>query len=188
MDLFTLSHSAQAMVREYSLISNLSAIFKQKHQLSIRLFLFKILFFLNKFFLSSRIIFGPRIFPRGSSVIALVLPWSFRPWSVCGLSVVLPSVVRPSVVRPSVLKSFFYLCSKNFEGWGWNFTWSFGKEMCSKSIKMVLVASVIRHKLCMIFAFFDFFCSKSFFDQISFSYCCYKSNYLGSIVYLSWCV
>ena len=38
---------------------------------------------------------------------------------------------------------------------------TFGKVMRSKSMKMVFVARIIRHKLCMIYAFFDFFVQKS---------------------------
>ena len=41
-----------------------------------------------------------------------------------------------------------------------NFTWNFGKVMCIKSLKMVFVARIIRHKVCMIYAFFDFFVQK----------------------------
>ena len=77
---------------------------------------------------------------------------------------------------------FFYLCSKIFKGWGWNFIWSFGKVMRSKSMKMVFVARIIRHELCMIYAFF---CSKIIFDQKLFSNCWDKLDYPGSIVYLS---
>ena len=54
-----------------------------------------------------------------------------------------------------------------------------------KSLKMVFVARIIRHKLCIIYAFFDFFCSKIIFDQKLFSYCLEKFDYPGSIVYLS---
>ena len=52
---------------------------------------------------------------------------------------------------------FFYPCSKYlFKGWGWNFSWSFGKVLRTKSMKMVFDASIIYHKLCMIYRFFDF--------------------------------
>ena len=51
--------------------------------------------------------------------------------------------------------------------------------MRSKSIKMVFVARIIRHTLCMISAFFDFFVQKLF------SYCWDKFDYPVSIVYLS---
>ena len=34
-----------------------------------------------------------------------------------------------------------------------------------KSLEMVLVTRIIRHKSCMIYAFFYFFCSKIIFDQ-----------------------
>ena len=81
--------------------------------------------------------------------------------------------------------NFFYLCSKTLKESGWNFTWSFGKIMRSKSMKMVFVASIIRYKLCMMYAFLWFFCSKIIFDQKLFSYCCDKFDYPGSIVYLS---
>ena len=37
--------------------------------------------------------------------------------------------------------------------------------MHSKSMKMVFVARIIRHKLCMIYAFFDFFVQKSFLTK-----------------------
>ena len=43
-----------------------------------------------------------------------------------------------------------------FKEWSWNFTWIFDKERCSKSMKTVFVASIFRHKLCMIYAFFYF--------------------------------
>ena len=93
--------------------------------------------------------------------------------------------------------------------------------MRSKSIKMMFVASMIRHKLCMIYAFFDYFVQISFstkkyfgtapcftlprypalkmtgplwflyyfFSKItfywkSFSDCCDRFDYPGSIVYL----
>ena len=59
------------------------------------------------------------------------------------------------------------------------------KVMCSKSVKMVFVVRIIRHRLCMIYVFLDFFCSKIIFDQNLFSYCWDKFDYPGSIVYLS---
>ena len=46
-------------------------------------------------------------------------------------------------------------------------------------MKMVFVARMIRHRICMIHAFFDFFCSKIIFDQQLFSYCRDKSDYPG---------
>ena len=49
-----------------------------------------------------------------------------------------------------------------YKGWGCNFTWSFCKVMRSKSMKMVFVARIIRHKLCMIY---EFYCSKIIFDR-----------------------
>ena len=42
---------------------------------------------------------------------------------------------------------------------------SVGKVMYSKSMKMVFVARIIRHKLCMIYTFFDFFVQKSFLTK-----------------------
>ena len=72
-----------------------------------------------------------------------------------------------------------------FKGWGCNFTFRFSKVMCIKSLKMVFVARIVRHKLCMVYAFFDCFCSKIIFDQKLFSYCWKKFDYQGSIVYLS---
>ena len=59
--------------------------------------------------------------------------------------------------------------------------------MRSKSMKMVFVARMIRHKSCIFYAYFYFFCSKSIFDQKLFSYCCNKFDYTGSIIYLSCC-
>ena len=56
--------------------------------------------------------------------------------------------------------TFSAFAQKIFKEWGCNFSWSFDKVMRSKSMKMVFVARIIRHKLCMIYAFFDFFCSK----------------------------
>ena len=81
--------------------------------------------------------------------------------------------------------TFSAFAQKIFKEWGCNFTWSFGKVMRFKSLKMVFVARIIRHKLCIIYAFFDFFCSKIIFDQKLFSYCLEKFDYPGSIVYLS---
>ena len=51
------------------------------------------------------------------------------------------------------------------KGWGCNFTWIFGKVIHIKSLKMVFVAKIIRHKLCIINAFFDFFVKKIIFDK-----------------------
>ena len=84
-----------------------------------------------------------------------------------------------------VFCTFSTFAQKIFKGWGCNFTWSFGKVMRFKALKTVFVARIIRHKLCIIYAFFDFFCSKIIFDQKLFSYCWDKFDYLGSIVYLS---
>ena len=64
-----------------------------------------------------------------------------------------------------VFCTFATFAQKIFKGWGSNFTWSFGKVMRSKSMKMVFVSRINRHKLCMIYAFFDFLCSKTIFDQ-----------------------
>ena len=60
-----------------------------------------------------------------------------------------------------VFCTFSTFAQKILEGWGWNFTWSIGKVMPSKSMKMVFVASIIYHRLCMIYAFFYFFFQKS---------------------------
>ena len=59
--------------------------------------------------------------------------------------------------------TFSTFAQKIFKGWGCNFTWSFGKVMCIKSLKMVFVARIIRQKLCIIYAFFDFFLFKNHF-------------------------
>ena len=82
---------------------------------------------------------------------------------------------------------FSIFAQKIIKGRGWNFTWSFDKVMRSKSIRMVFVASIVRHKLCMSYAFFIFFCSKIIFDQKLFSYCWNRFDYPVSIVYLSCC-
>ena len=84
-----------------------------------------------------------------------------------------------------VFFTFSTVAQRIFKGWGCKFSWSFDKVVCSKSMKMVFMARIIRHKLCMIYAFFDFFCSKLIFDQKVFSYCWDKFDYPGSIVYLS---
>ena len=81
--------------------------------------------------------------------------------------------------------TFSTFAQKIFREWGCNFTWSFGKVIHSKSVKMVFVTSIIRHKLWIIYAFFDFFCSTIIFDQKLFSYYCDKFDYSRSIVYLS---
>ena len=78
-----------------------------------------------------------------------------------------------------VFCTFSTFAQKIFKGWGCNFTWSFSKVMHSKSMKMVFVARIIRHKLYMIYAFYDFFVQKLF------SYCCDKFDYPVSIVYFS---
>ena len=84
---------------------------------------------------------------------------------------------------------FFFIFStfaqSIFKGWGCDFTWSFDKVMRSKSMKIVFVARMIRHKWCMIHAFIDFFFSEIIFDQKLFPYCWYKVDYQGFIVYLS---
>ena len=64
-----------------------------------------------------------------------------------------------------VFCTFSTFAQKIFKGWGCNFTWSFGKVMRSKSMKMVFVARIIRHKLCMIYAYFDFLVQKSFLTK-----------------------
>ena len=81
-----------------------------------------------------------------------------------------------------VFCTFSTFVQKIFKGWGCNFTWSFCKVMRSKWTEMVFVARIIRHKICMIYAFF---CSKIVFDQKLFSYCWDEFDYPGSIVYLS---
>ena len=81
-----------------------------------------------------------------------------------------------------VFCTFSTFAQKIFKGWGCNFTWSFGKVMRIKSLKMVFVARIIRHKLCMIYAFLELFCSKKFWPKL-FSYCWDKFDYTGSIVY-----
>ena len=48
---------------------------------------------------------------------------------------------------------------------GCSFTWSFDRVMRSKSMKMVSVARIIRHELCMIDAFFNFFIQKLFLTK-----------------------
>ena len=64
-----------------------------------------------------------------------------------------------------VFYTFSTFVQKIFKGWGWNFTRSFVKVMCSKSMKILFVASIISHWLCMIFAFFYFFVQKSFLTK-----------------------
>ena len=63
------------------------------------------------------------------------------------------------------LLRFFYLWLEISKGWGCNFTWSFGKVMRIKSLKMVFVARIIRHELCMIYAFLNFFVQNSFLTK-----------------------
>ena len=58
---------------------------------------------------------------------------------------------------------FLCLSSKILKECGCNFTWCFGKIMWIKSLKMVFVAKIIRHKLFMIYALFDFFLFKNHF-------------------------
>ena len=57
---------------------------------------------------------------------------------------------------------FLCLSSKILKECGCNFTWCFGKIMWIKSLKMVFVAKIIRHKLCMIYALFVPLLKKSF--------------------------
>ena len=52
-----------------------------------------------------------------------------------------------------VFCTFSTFAQKIFKGWGCNCIWSFGKVMHSKLMKMVFVARIIRHKLCMIWFF-----------------------------------
>ena len=59
--------------------------------------------------------------------------------------------------------TFSTFAQKFLKGWGCNFTSSFSKVMCIKSLKMVFVPRIVRHELCMIYASFDFFVRKSFF-------------------------
>ena len=61
--------------------------------------------------------------------------------------------------------TFSTSAQKVFKGWGCNFTWSFSKVMRIKSSKMMLVARIIRYKLCTIYAFFDSFVQKSFLTK-----------------------
>ena len=78
-----------------------------------------------------------------------------------------------------VFCTFSTFAQKIFKGWGCNFTWSFGKVMHNKLMKMVFVARIVRLKLCMIYAFF--------FQKLV-SDCCDKFDYPGCIDYLSfWC-
>ena len=81
-----------------------------------------------------------------------------------------------------VFCTFSTFTQKNVKGF-----LSFSKVMCIKSPKMMFGARIIRHKLCMIYAFSYFFCSKIIFDQKFFSLCWDKLDYPGSIVYLSCC-
>ena len=81
--------------------------------------------------------------------------------------------------------TFSTFAQKIFRERDCSFTWSFGKVMCSKSTKMVCVISIIRHRLWIIYEFFDFFCSNIIFDQKLSSCCWDKFDYPGSIVYLS---
>ena len=66
-----------------------------------------------------------------------------------------------------VFCTFSTFAQKLFKGWGCNFTWSFGKVICIKALKMVSVARIIRHKLCMIYVFFvvvqKLFLTKNYF-------------------------
>ena len=79
---------------------------------------------------------------------------------------------------------FSTFAQKIFREWSCNFTWSFGKVIRSKSVKMVFVTSIIR-QIMIIYVFLDYFCSTIIFDQKLFSYHCDKFDYPGSIVYLS---
>ena len=79
-----------------------------------------------------------------------------------------------------VFCTFSTFAQKIFKGWGCNFTWSFVKVMRIKSLKMAFVARIIRHKLWLIYAFFDFFLLKNYFLTADINF-----DYPGSIVYLS---
>ena len=63
--------------------------------------------------------------------------------------------------------TFSTFAQRNFKGWGCNFTWRFGKVMHSNSMNMVFVGRIIRHKLCMIYAFlhFSYLCLKIFRER-----------------------
>ena len=61
--------------------------------------------------------------------------------------------------------TFFTFAQKFFKGWGCNFAWSFSRVMRALSMNIVFVARIIRHKLCIIYAFFDFFVQKSFLTK-----------------------
>ena len=61
--------------------------------------------------------------------------------------------------------TFFTFAQKIFKERGLNFTWCFLKVICTKSMKIVFVASMIRNRLCMIYVFFYYFCPKSFFTE-----------------------
>ena len=56
---------------------------------------------------------------------------------------------------------FLYRCSKIFTERGLNFTWSFFKVICTQSMNIVFVSSIIRNKLCIIYVFFYYFFQKS---------------------------
>ena len=60
-----------------------------------------------------------------------------------------------------VFCTFSTFAQKIFKGWGWNFIWSFGEVMRSKSMRMVFVASIIMHNLC-VFCTFSTFVYKIF--------------------------
>ena len=58
--------------------------------------------------------------------------------------------------------TFSTFAQRIFKGWSCNFTWTFGKVVRSKSMKLVFTAIIIRHRLCIIYAFF---CTFSTFAQ-----------------------
>ena len=64
--------------------------------------------------------------------------------------------------------TFSTFAQKVFKGWDCNFTWSFAKVMRIKSWKMVFVERILRHKLCMIYAFFNFLFKNHFWPKIIF--------------------
>ena len=67
---------------------------------------------------------------------------------------------------------------------------AYGKVVDSKSVKMVFVPSIIRHRydrLCMIYAFFNFFAKNHFGPKIMFVLLRFY-DYQESIAYLSCCI
>ena len=83
---------------------------------------------------------------------------------------------------------FITLAQKIFRKRGCNFTWSFRKVMCSKSVWIVYVTSIMRGISYTWFMRLFIFCSKIIFDQKLFFYYCDKFDYPGSMVYSSYFV